>query len=60
MKYLKTEEVSKITGIAEVTLMRWRAQKKGPPYVRLEGWMIRYPKDGLEKWLKEAENGTKE
>ena len=54
MEYLKTKEVADILRVTEKTLMTWRHNKQGPPYIRTATGMIRYPKDGLKKWLEEA------
>lgn len=44
-------EVSRITGIAEQTLAKWRMDRIGPPFERISGRCIRYPVDKLEQWL---------
>ena len=54
-KYLKTREVMKILDVTEKTLMIWRNEKKGPPYVRLDSGMIRYPIEKLKEWLMNRE-----
>jgi hypothetical protein len=49
---LNTDEVSVILDVTPSTLIAWRAQKKGPPYVRLNS-LIRYPRAALQKWIEE-------
>lgn len=34
-KFLKAAEVAKILQVSEKTLIRWRAQKRGPDFIRL-------------------------
>ena len=54
MELLKTREVAEILRVTEKTLMNWRSQKKGPPYVQLSDGMVRYPKEDLYMWLEEV------
>jgi|TARA_R110000824_G_scaffold168569_5_gene345537 hypothetical protein len=35
------------------TLANWRRDGFGPPYLRLKGNDVRYPEDGLQKWIEE-------
>ncbi len=49
-EHLNTSEVAAKTGVPEATLIRWRYEGSGPPFVRL-GRLIRYPVDLLDAWL---------
>jgi len=50
-KFLTTEEVSeRYRGQISVgTLRNWRAQRVGPPYVKI-GKSVLYPVQGLDEW----------
>ena len=37
-------------GLAKVTLRKWRAARKGPPYTKL-GNAVRYPADKADEWM---------
>ncbi len=52
-KFLTTEEVSeRYRGQISVgTLRNWRAQRVGPPYIKI-GKSVLYPVPGLEDWDK--------
>jgi len=44
-------EVMERLKVSKWTLANWRRSGFGPPYVRLKGNDIRYPEDGLRKWI---------
>jgi hypothetical protein len=44
--------------VSKWTLANWRRDGFGPPYVRLKGNDIRYPEDGLNRWIKERTFGS--
>lgn len=50
-KFLTTEEVSeRYRGQISVgTLRNWRAQRVGPPYIKI-GKSVLYPVQGLDEW----------
>ena len=52
---LKPAGVSERLKVSEWTLANWRRCGFGPPYVRLKGNDLRYPEDGLLKWIGERE-----
>ena len=52
---LKPLEVSVRLKVSEWTLANWRRCGFGPPYVRLKGNDLRFPEDGLRKWIEERE-----
>jgi predicted DNA-binding transcriptional regulator AlpA len=37
-------------GISSVTTTKWRAQAKGPPFIKV-GRLVRYRRSDLEAWL---------
>ena len=48
------ERVAEMLSVSLSTLENWRANKKGPKFVRLNGERsIRYPDDYLSKWQQE-------
>ncbi len=51
-KYLSTRQVADILGVTEVTVRRWRVEKKGPKFTKLGiGSHCRYEQSELKKWL---------
>ena len=50
---LKIGEVCKLLQVSPWTLAGWRKDKFGPKWLYLKGNDVRYPKDQLEKWIKD-------
>jgi len=51
---LTTDEAAEMLGLAKITLALWRRQKKGPPYIKIEGTTVRYKLKDLTKWLEKS------
>lgn len=51
---LDTIEAARVLHVAPRTLIRWRNERTGPPWVRV-GKQIRYRRRSLTKWLDEME-----
>ena len=49
-RYLDTRQASELTGIATVTLERWRVDGEGPPYVKL-GRQVKYRTSDLHEFM---------
>lgn len=47
---LDSREVAAYLKVSESTLSRWRADRKGPPFLRVGG-ITRYRLDAVEAWL---------
>ena len=47
---LDTKAAAEYLGIAYATLVLWRREGHGPPYLRL-GRLIRYPESDMDAWL---------
>lgn len=45
-----TEELALELKRSPATLMRWRRQRIGPPYIRLQGRVL-YDRNQVESWL---------
>ncbi|MBG0716499.1 helix-turn-helix domain-containing protein [Microbacterium sp. 2C] len=52
-----SREIAAFLRVSESTLSRWRAEKKGPPFIRIGG-VTRYRIEQVERWL--ASLGTDE
>lgn len=52
-----SREIAAFLRVSESTLSRWRAEKKGPPFIRIGG-VTRYRFEQVEQWL--ASLGTDE
>ncbi len=48
---LTCREAAEFLGVPIGTLAQWRSQRRGPPYIKLEGRLVRYRGSELEKWL---------
>jgi hypothetical protein len=59
LRLLTTENVAELLGVAPATLVWWRAQRQGPPFVRLGRGRrspIRYRPDAIEIYLAQMES----
>lgn len=45
-----SREIAAFLRVSESTLSRWRAEKKGPPFIRIGG-VTRYRIEQVEQWL---------
>jgi len=50
---LSPPQAAKFLGVSMDTLAQWRSQRRGPPYIKLEGRLVRYRVVQLEKYLAE-------
>jgi excisionase family DNA binding protein len=48
---LSPGDAAEYLGIPEGTLAQWRSQRRGPPYLKLEGRLVRYRVADLEAYL---------
>lgn len=45
---LREKEVAAILGLSTNTLRKWRSLRKGPNYVKLGGYAVRYSREDVE------------
>lgn len=57
-KLLTPTQTGEYLGLPTTTLDQWRSQKKGPPFFKLEGHLIRYSLSDLDVWLAEQRVST--
>ncbi len=48
---LSPKQAAEFLGVSLDTLAQWRSQRRGPPYVKLEGRLVRYRAADLESYL---------
>jgi excisionase family DNA binding protein len=48
---LTPAKAAEFLGVPTGTLAQWRSQRRGPPYIKLEGRLVRYRHSDLEKYL---------
>lgn len=48
---LMPKQAAELLGLPKGTLAQWRSQRRGPPYIKLEGRLVRYRRSDLEEWL---------
>lgn len=48
---MTTAELSQVTGLSTNTLSIYRTQGKGPRYVKLGGFQVRYEKADVRDWI---------
>jgi hypothetical protein len=53
---LTTEQLAAQLQLAVITLVRWRGQQKGPPYLRIEG-TVRYRPIDVANWIHAQQPG---
>lgn len=41
---------AEVCGVSRQALQRWRRERRGPPFIRIEG-SVRYSRRALEEWL---------
>ena len=51
--YLSETQTAKYLNISKKSLQRWRFNRQGPPYVKLNIKTIRYRREDLDHWMKE-------
>lgn len=49
-KLLDTTQAAKFLGVHPISMARWRGKGKGPEYLVLNGYFIRYEIDALRKF----------
>ena len=58
MRLLTSKEAAERLGLKAATLYKWRAQGRGPRFVRLSGRAVRYAEEALGEWVREQEKRT--
>lgn len=51
MELVPQREVARLLGVKTKTLEKWRWVGEGPPYVKVNGHLVRYELDDVEAWL---------
>lgn len=51
MILLTTEDAAAYLGLRPGTLMDWRWQRTGPPWIRISRGCVRYDQTALDSWL---------
>jgi predicted DNA-binding transcriptional regulator AlpA len=51
---LSERQVEEEYGINSRTLQGWRTRKKGPPYLKVGGTLVRYNRIELEAWIESS------
>ena len=51
LELLDTYEAAARYGLAPDTMLSWRKNRKGPPYIKVGGRTVRYRTVDLEAWL---------
>lgn len=51
---LTVKEAASALGVSPHTLNGWRVQGRGPEYVQLAGWAVRYTDEAIQKFIEEG------
>jgi len=51
MELLTERQVAARLGVSVLTLRKWRWERRGRPYIKLEQRAVRYPIDSLSAYL---------
>lgn len=51
--YLTPKEAAEIYGLSVATLSAWRANKQGPPFLRIGPRLVRYRRSDFDRWVEE-------
>jgi hypothetical protein len=52
-RLLTTSEVARLLRLTHWTLINWRRERRGPPFVKLSKSVVRYPRRSLEYFLRQ-------
>ncbi len=52
LEMLTSREVARYLRITHWTLLRWRRERRGPPYVKLSRRVVRYPRWRFENFVR--------
>jgi len=50
MILMSTDQAASFLGLKPCTLVDWRWQRKGPPWIQISRGCVRYDQDALERW----------
>jgi predicted DNA-binding transcriptional regulator AlpA len=59
-KHLPERQVADLLGVSVLTLRKWRWQRRGPTYVKLEGRTVRYSASAVAAYLAACKSGVTE
>ena len=51
--YLSETHAAEYLSLSKKSLQRWRFNRQGPPYVKLNMKTIRYQRENLDQWMKD-------
>ena len=51
MTLLDTDQAAEFLRLKPSTLVDWRWQRKGPPWIRISRGSVRYSQEALESWV---------
>jgi predicted DNA-binding transcriptional regulator AlpA len=57
-EYMGQKAAAEYLAVSETWLGYQRAQKKGPPFIRLSRRAVRYSKAALDKWMRDQQVGA--
>jgi excisionase family DNA binding protein len=49
-RLLRPKEVADYLGLPEHTLAKWRSERRGPPWMKLER-LVRYRREDIDEWI---------
>jgi hypothetical protein len=59
LKLLNDKELAELLNVSVSTLRRWRLYGQGPPWIKVNGFLVRYKLDSVEKWLSDNLAGAR-
>lgn len=57
-RWLTTEQAAQRIGYTKRTLQKWRAERRGPPFKRVNGHQARYLQSHLDAWMADCPDGA--
>ena len=57
-RLLTPAQAAEHLGLPQSTLARWRSEKRGPEFFKLEGVLVRYSASDLDEWLAKSRVST--
>lgn len=60
IRLLTPRQTAAFMRISQATLLRWRSQGYGPPFLRLGDRLIRYDLRGVEAWVASTQSNLRD
>lgn len=49
---LTEKELAKLLDVSKSCVQKWRRKGKGPPFIKVDEWFVRYNLKEVQEWIK--------